>query len=136
MSPIDGVTRRQYLGALAAGAAANWDAAEYDIENVDEWGDRVEHVEIGSFDPASFRSSGDLGCSGYLVENQDVERPTAEVWYDGSGVALTLEAALDGGDYSGAVGEFTPEEARELAVAVYQAAEELEQWREATDDGA
>lgn len=127
------VTRRQYLGALAAGAAANWEDAEYDIENVDEWGENIEHVNIGSFNPSEFRSDADLGYSGFLVENDSVERPTAEVWYDNGGVTVSLEADLEGGDYAGNAGEFDPDEARELAVAIYQAAEELERWREAVD---
>lgn len=128
------VTRRGYLGALAAGATVNWENAEYDIENVDEWGEKIEHVNIGSFDPSAFRSDADLGCSGFLVENDSVERPTAEVWYDNGGVTVSLEADLVDDDYAGNAGEFDPDEAREFAVAIYQAAEELERWREAIDD--
>lgn len=127
-------TRRQYLGALAAAAAASWEDADYDIENVDEWGDKIEHVNIGSFGLSLFRSNADLGYSGFLVENDSVEEPTAEVWYDGDGVTVSLEADLADGHYSGSAGEFDPDEAREFAVAIYQAAEELERWQEAIGD--
>lgn len=131
------VTRRQYLGALAAGAAANWEESDYDIENVEEWGDEIEHVSIGRFTPLAYAGSADLGHSGFSVERRDVTDPMTAVWYNRRGVIVSLEAEWELGEYdaySGGSADFDPDEARDLAVAIYQAAEELERWREAIDD--
>lgn len=129
-----GFSRRNFMSAVAALAGTRFDDADYEIENVDEWGPIDGTYLIESFSPAAVNASGDGTVASWLLEDHELEDRTAEVFYNQSGVLLAFEATgKERNVRTGSRSEFTPEQAKELAAALYQAAEELQRRREATD---
>ena len=127
-------TRRQYMAGVAALAAGRWSDAEYDIDAVDEWEPLKGGLyTTGVFSPASILTSGDDPDGGWLVEDDDLSERTLEVTYDSDGVQLAIEgSAAD--TCAGGLAELSPEQAREIAAALYQAGEELERRTETSGD--
>lgn len=122
--------RREFIGGVAALAATRWENEDYDIENWDPM--EGGSYTTGSFTPTSMRTSGDGTVAGWLLEADDLVQMTVEVFYDTSGVHLTIEG--NGDDvYGGAQSEFDPHEAKEAAAALYQAAEEYQRRTEEAD---
>jgi len=120
------VTRRQYMGGVAALAATRWENEDYDIENADEWEPLKGGIyETGTFTPAALTTSGDGKVAGWLLEGDDFSERAVEVFYDPSAVHLSFEGS-DGDLRAGGLAELTTEQARELAAALFQAAEELD----------
>ncbi|WP_418280816.1 hypothetical protein [Halorubrum sp. DTA98] len=119
-------TRRQYLAGVAALAAARWNDAEYDIDAVDEWGPiKGGLYTTGVFSPESLLTSGNDPAADWLVEDDDLTDRTLEVTYDSEGVQLAIEGSAED-TRAGGLAEVSPEQAREIAAAIFQAAEELE----------
>lgn len=126
-------TRRQYMAGVAALAAARWDDAEYDIDAVDEWGPLEGGVyRTGRFSPASLLASGDDPDGRWLVEDDDLSDRTLDVTYAQEGVEIAIEGSAED-TRAGALASLSPEQAREIAAALYQAAEELERRTETSE---
>lgn len=125
--------RRTFLGAVATLAGTRWENEGYDIENADEW----EPLDggtynTGSFTPMELMSSGEGEFAGWLIEDDDLSERTMEVFYDSNAIHLSFEGS--GGDMrAGGLGSLSPDQARNLGAALYQAGEELEWRREAND---
>jgi len=125
--------RREFMGGVAALAATRWENEDYDIENAEDW----EPIEGGSyttgtFVPATMRTSGEGAVTSWLLEDAEFEDRTTEVFYDTSGVHVTIEGSSED-LYGGAIGEFDPDEAKQLAAALFQAAEEYDRRSEVDD---
>lgn len=114
--------------APAAIAARWWDEADYDIENADDW----EPLEFGSYSvgsilPAETGASGEAFAVSWLLEDGHFDDRTVEVFYDRGGVFASFEASSEDGEVrNGAHVGLDPDEAREFAALLYQAAEEFE----------
>ncbi len=107
-------------------AAARLDTEDYEIDNADEWGTMgCQSFYTGTFTPDSIQTSGDGTVAGWLLEDDDLDDRTLEVFYDTSGVHVAIEAS--GEAVFGSTGcEFSPTQAKQVAAALYQAAEELQ----------
>lgn len=127
------VTRRQYLGGVATLAATRWENEDYDIENVENWDPlKGGTYTTGTFTPQQLTTSGEGTVSGWLLEDDDFTDRTMEVFYDPDAVHLTLEG--QGEDLRrGGLAELTTDQARDLAAALFQAAEELDRRQEVSD---
>jgi hypothetical protein len=126
------VQRRDFMSGVAAVAASRWNAEGYDIENVDEW-DPVDGgaYQTGTFTPEYLIASGHDGDRAeWLFERGDFPDETIEVHYDKSGVSIALEGAGES-HRAGSLANLTPEQARQLGAALYQAGEELERRKSA-----
>ncbi len=126
--------RRQYMSAVAAAAAARWDDEDYDIENVDEWepmdGDTYR---TATFTPRYLSATGEGKFASWVLEDEDLPERTMDVFYRTEAVHLTFEGADRERDVrAGSLADLSTDQAKELAAALYQAAEELRR-REATD---
>ncbi|SDK17231.1 hypothetical protein SAMN05216226_1313 [Halovenus aranensis] len=114
-------------------AAARLDTEDYDIDNADEWepiGSQTFYT--GSFTPESVQTSGDGTVAGWLLEDEDLDERTLEVFYDTGGVHIAIEGS--GEAVFGSTGcEFPPQLAKQVAAAMYQAAIEQERRSEGTD---
>lgn len=126
-------TRREYMAGVAALAAARWETEDYDIENVENW-EPMKHgtYTTGTFSPGYFSTSGEGKVGGWLLEDEDLSERTLEVFYDTQEVHLTMEGKSDD-VRSGGLAAFDTDQARDLAAALYQAAEELDRRREVAD---
>jgi hypothetical protein len=115
--------RREFMNGVAAIAATRWDNEEYDIENAENW-DTMEggSYTTGKFDPSAMRASGEGSVASWSIDPSEFDERVVEVYYDTSGVHVSMEGNSDG-LYGGALGQFDPEEAKQLAAAIYQAAE-------------
>jgi len=126
-------TRRSILETIGALAATRWDAEGFGPEDVDGWAGPTGGVrETGQFAPTWMLTSGEGPAASWRMENQKFDERTLRVLYDHGGVQVDIEAEGDG-VRGGALVELQPEQARELAVSLYQAAEEQEAAREATN---
>ena len=124
------LSRRQYMAAVVTAAAARWDNEKYDIENADEWEPMDGGTyETGQFTPSALTTSGDGTVAGWLIEDDKLTERTMEVFYDPSAVHLTFEGKSDE-LRAGGLAELTTDQAREIAAALFQAAEELDRRRE------
>lgn len=126
------LSRRDALTAVATAAASHWRESDYEWSNLEEW-DEIEsgHYPTGKLTPQKMWGSADTRFASLGVESEDTSKQLLKVWYsDSQGVALDSGAYGDDGLRFGQLATFTPDDARELAVAIYQAAEELERRRE------
>ncbi|RYJ08354.1 hypothetical protein ELS19_17535 [Halogeometricum borinquense] len=107
-------------------AAVRLDAEDYEIDNADEWGTMgCQSFYTGTFTPNSIQTSGDGTVAGWLLEDDDLDERTLEVFYDTGGVHVAIEGS--GEAVFGSTGcEFSPKLAKQVAAALYQAAEELQ----------
>ena len=128
------LSRREYMGAVAAAAATRLDNEEYDIENADQWEPLSGGTyQIGQFTAQMLTASGQGAVGGWLVERGVLDDCLVEVFYSTDGITVALEG--DAGDVRASTGaELAPDQAREIGAALYQAAEELEA-RRAADSG-
>lgn len=106
-----------------------------DLED-DEW----EPIRGGvyktvSVTPREFRSSGDSQSVGWLIEDGDTDDRDVEVFYTPDGVTVGV-GGRGNGLRADAAAELSTDRARELAVGLYQAAEELDHRLEVTDSEA
>lgn len=125
--------RREFMGGVAALAATRWDSEDYDIENAENWEPPTGGTfETGTFTPKLVTTSGDGKIGGWLLEDTDFTERTMEVFYDDGGVHLTIEGKGDD-VRGGGLAELDTDQARNLAAALYQAAEELDRRPEADD---
>lgn len=125
--------RREFMGGVAALAATRWDGEDYDIENAENWEPPTgDTFQTGTFTPKLVTTSADGKIGGWLLEDTDFTERTMEVFYDSSGVHLTIEGKGDD-VRGGGLAELDTEQARNLAAALYQAAEELDR-RPGVDD--
>lgn len=127
-------TRRQFLAGAAAVAAARWEDEDYDPANVDGW----EPIVGAGYVTGEFDVGPALG--GITTEYFDIEFGRDELaavdivaGYDRDGVTLTIEANGDGPVRQGVLADLSPDDARELAGALYQAAWEYDN-NEVADD--
>lgn len=127
-------SRRQSMAGVAAAEASQWDAEDYDLETVDEW----EPLDGGTyetfnFEPEKLLTSGEGTCVGWLMENDDLEIRTVNVFYYPTNVSLGFEGEND--DLrAGYLAILTTEQAKELGAALYQAGEEFERRQDAEDE--
>lgn len=109
-----------------------WDAADYDIDNVENWGDIDGAYTVDDILPDRLSSEGDGNVAGWYVKDEDLTTRSVSVHYSSSGVRLGLDGTGDDVQMSAGAG-LTPEQAKRLGAALYQAGEELERWRDATE---
>jgi hypothetical protein len=119
------LTRREALSALGALAATRWDAEGFD-DPPEEWDPIEGPMDVVDVDPARPSLTGEGPLGGFLLDRDDVADAALSVWYDRPGVYVSLEVEGEGDVYAGGSGMLDPDQARDLAVALYQAAEELE----------
>lgn len=119
-------TRRSILETIAALAAARWDAEGFGPEDVDGWEGPTGGIrETGEFSPMRMLTSGEGPAAMWRMEDRKFEKRTLRVLYDHGGVQVDIEAEGDG-VRGGTLVELQPDQARQLAVSLYQAAEEQE----------
>lgn len=121
--------RRSFMQALAALAASRG----VNLEDTDEE-DPVDTLDywVADVEPKVIRSSGGGVVAGWDIEGESLDELQVAAWYDSAGVALDLQG--DGELVrTSTFAQLDPDEARELGVALFQAAEELDAWREADD---
>lgn len=126
------LSRREAMQALSGLAAARWAEQDLDPDEADEWGELRSGYETGRHElrAASAVARGPFG--GGAAFRDDVTDARATVTYGHStGVSVHLDAEAAGADEVSAGLDLEPDEARELAVSIYCAAEELERWRDA-----
>lgn len=127
-----GTTRREYMGGLASLAAAEWATEDYDIENAENWDAPVGGVwTVANMAPKQIIASAATGFGTMEYDDKNFTQREVEVTYTESGVNVDIDAEGDEPDHGakprvGALATFDPEGARELAVAIYMAAEELD----------
>jgi hypothetical protein len=124
--------RRDFLQGLAAATAAQWEDLE-DIEDLEPLGHEV--YSTGEISPEEIVGHADGKYGGVAFEEEDFTNRMAEVWYWKNGVSLDIEAEGEDTVSSGQLLTLTPRQARELAVNLFQAAEELDRRREVDDGG-
>lgn len=120
------MNRRDYMKSVSALAVARrgTPAEDYDVDEPDT---QLREGWFAHFEATRFSASylGDFG--GFELIGREVDEQLVEVAFDSDGVLLTVDGRND--DYSidaGAMGVLEPEEAREVAAAIYRAAEEVE----------
>lgn len=128
-----GASRRQYMSGLASLAAAEWATKDYDIENAENWDPVTDGDYLtGEVSPEYVMGSASGTHAHMAFERDDLRDTTAHVLYNHTGVSVELGGSEEGEDdpvernYVGALAHFTPDQARDLAVAIYMAAEELD----------
>lgn len=118
--------RRGFLGGVAGLAASQWAADGLDPANIEAWDPLEDGIyQTGSISPHAVSSSGGGAAASWLIEDDDLTDRTASVAYSRSGISLAVEGESDG-LHAGALAELTPEQARDLAAALFQAAEEYD----------
>lgn len=126
-----GTSRRESLDELKALTDSQLEEEDHDIENVEEWGEFDSVYDVGSYSPHSVSFKADGEVSAFLFEDKFFDEREAEVFYDSSSVTISLQAKGEDPLSASAGAEFTPEEAKEIAVGIFQAAEEMSRWLEA-----
>ena len=119
-------------GMLRDRVDERWAAAEYDIQNVEEWGDVDGWHTIEDLAPERLSSHGQGNVAGWAVEDDDLLTRCLAVEYCPDGVHFCFQG--DGADVEidgGAT--LTPEQAKRLGAALFQAGEELDRWRDAAE---
>ncbi|QDX41784.1 hypothetical protein [Salarchaeum sp. JOR-1] len=128
------LTRRQYLGGVAALAASRWENEDYDIQNVENWEPLGTSLYVtGEITPDEVTASADGEYGRLTFNDDDFTERLAQVTYWTEGVSLEIEAKGDGNVRAGQLTGLTTDEARELATILFQAAEELDRRREVDD---
>lgn len=117
--------RREYMSAVAGLAASNWAAEDYDIEDADEWDPATPgHYFTGRFAPSAITSTSQNSTHLLEFRDGDFSDRVLNVQYDEDHVNVAIEGSADGGVCAGALAELSPEQAKEIAAALYMAAEE------------
>lgn len=125
--------RRTFMGGVATLAAARWNDEGVDIEAVEAWEPLDGGVyHTGRFTPQAVQTSGDGTKAGWSLSDDDFSDRTMEVFYSPDAVNLTFEGTGDP-VWGGGLAELTTDQARELAAALFQAAEELDRRSGVTD---
>lgn len=125
--------RRDFMSAVAALAGTRWDNEDYDVANVENWDDvDCGSYCTGSFSPLEVNTNGDGPISGWLLEDDELDERMTEVFYTSDAVFISVEGRGEN-IYSGSRGGFEPDQAKQVAAALYQAAEELQQRQEVAD---
>lgn len=123
------IGRRDALQALAALASARWAEEGIDFDRADEWGDLSGGIRrTGEIDAAAAGAvvRAPFGTAG--VDRENSSEATVTVAYDDT-ERVRLSTMIEAGEaYADSGTELDPDDARELAVALYQASEELEAW--------
>lgn len=130
--------RRNFMEGVAAIAASNWDDLDYHPDEADEWGE-FDGGPYNVLDPVSAAAlavdvQSQVASLNIQGETTFDERTVSVFYYDPMGVAIEWSADGDGGLKSNGAVYLDTERAKEVAGAIYQAAVELESWREA-DNG-
>lgn len=116
--------RREFMEGVAVLASARWDEEPYDIEDAENWDPVETDHTTGQFTPSRIWTSCD-GPIGGLQIRDELDDHDLDVWYDAGGVNVDFEGRSE--EFRATAGcTFSPKEARELAAALYQAAEELD----------
>ena len=127
------VSRRAYLGGVAATAAAQWADGDYDLEDVEDWDPMDGHTfTTGEYQPVDVGSTGHAPVTDWVVRGDDLEDRSASVFYDRDGVTVSIGGEAAGLSVSSHA-EFTAEDAKAFAASMYRAAEELERRRAAEE---
>lgn len=122
------MNRREVMQAVAGIATARWATEDYDPANVDEW-EPIENgiYKTGTFDAQELWGSGDSPLARIAFEDRDFDERALNVAYDQDGPHMSIDAhAEDRSTRFSLFAELTPEDARQLAGALYQAAWEYE----------
>lgn len=123
------MNRREALQSLAALASAAWTAEGLDPEMAGEEWDRIDGsagYTVGEFAPDGMIVSGDSPMSTFIFDGDRIHERFLGVYYDSRGVNLDIEATGEDWIRAGSLTWLSAEQAREVAVAIYMAAEEQE----------
>lgn len=125
--------RRSFIESLAALAAARRSDGVNSSE-IDGWHDAdADDLATGDVAPEEVTVSATGPLGEWLLEDAALSDRRLEVSYDALNILLSVEGSGDDVD-TGTLTALTPEQAREVAVALYQAADEHERRWEATDN--
>lgn len=112
------------MSSVAALAAANWAAEDYDIANAEQWEPAGRGTYFtGRFDPEEIWASADDEEWAVELSGKEVTDTTLHVHYDDQGVNVDIDGSADD-RRAGALAKLDPEQAKEVAAAIYMAAEE------------
>lgn len=126
--------RRDFMSSVAALAATRWENEGYDPEKIEEWEELQGGTsDTGSFTPTTLRTSGHCELADWVIPDEDLDDRIVNVFYDTTDVSLCFEGT-SGDIRGGGLVQFSPEQARQLGAALYQAGEELER-RQGVEDG-
>lgn len=128
------MNRREVLQALGAAASAAWVEEGYDPSDLQSWRDEGgPYSTTQEVTPTSIMPFAEGRFASFSTPRGAFEERSVEVFYDSEDIVLAGQANSDDLKVDMSIG-FSPEAAREVAVALYQAAEEFEA-REETSNG-
>ena len=123
------IGRRDVLQLLAGATIARWESEGHAPDEVDDWElPKRSWWEIGRVSAQSARGTAVSGTAKIKFFPENIDSAGIYVSYDTDGVNVESELEDEMGDL-GTLKTFSPEQAREIAVNLYQAAEELERRR-------
>jgi hypothetical protein len=127
------LTRPEAMQGVAALAATRFEGTERDMSDVDEW-PPLGHESWFVDAPDAIDAEGHIEAP-HVTAGVDIgaDAPAwPNVWYkDSEGVGVGIERERDADDvYLSASATFDTDAARDLAAAIYRAAEELDTRRE------
>lgn len=119
--------RREAMQSLAALATARWEAEGFDPDAIKEWGALEGGIyTTGDITPERVLIEGEGPVAGWLLEDSHYSNRSVGVNYDSDSVSITVKAGGD--DVRGETFvTLTATQAREIAVALFQAAAEWEE---------
>lgn len=131
--------RRSFMEGVAALAGVRWADQDVDVDELTsgaEAGDDPTLEEIaaerggpyttGEFTPPGFMHRTGFRVGEIVMWGDDFDEFDLAVQYDYNGPYIAQEFASDDGDQVDLMTKLTPEQARQLGAALYQAAEEHE----------
>lgn len=120
--------RRDFMGAVAGVAATRWESEDYDPENVDEWKPiRGGRYTTGRLRAEQISAEGNGPATDWKVTDDQLDERQLIVSYDSEGPWLAVVGSADDRSFYHEVGaDLDPEEAKQLAGALFQAAWEYE----------
>lgn len=123
------MNRREALQSLAALASARWAAEGLDPEMAGEDWDRIDGsagYTVDEFTPDGMILSADSYMSTFVMDRDWIQERHLGVYYDSRGVNLDVEGSGEEWVRAGSLTWLSAEQAREVAVALFMAAEEQE----------
>lgn len=125
--------RRSFIETLAALAAARRSDGRQP-DDLGGWHDAdTDDLTIGDVAPEEVTVSATGSLGEWLLDDAALSERRLEVSYDALNILLSVEASGDTIE-AGTLTALTPEQAREIAVALYQAADEHDRRWEETDN--
>lgn len=117
------MNRRELIQSITAAVAADYDAAEYSIDGEWEWGERGGLYRTASIRPEEISGSleSDLLCAD--LGPDDLSNFDVQAQYDRRGVKLNMHVGGEVGEF-GLLANLSEDEARELAIGLWQAVDQ------------